>query len=251
LATLAEVAGKEPDTAVLVADLYVAWVGQPTDADIMAAELREALAAAALPSCLRRVTTTVAGNSGAVLHHHFTFRPSSTGLTEERLIRGLHPLIAQRLQLRRLQHFDLTRLPSADEDVYLLRCVAPKNPSDERLVAMAQVRDLTPLRDNEGRIHALPAIEGALAACLDAIRKVQAQRPATKRLDNNRIVLYVWPPSDLTRDELMAVAQRVVPTTAGAGVEEVLFLGCQRDPATRRLIPIAVRITYEVGTGVQ
>jgi acetyl/propionyl-CoA carboxylase alpha subunit/acetyl-CoA carboxylase carboxyltransferase component len=251
LAMVAEAAAAEPDSTALVADIYLSRSGQPTDADVMAAELRAALSAAALPSRLRRVTTTVAGSSGAVLHHHFTFRPSPTGLSEERLIRGLHPLVGQRLQLGRLRHFDLTRLPSADEDVYLLRCVAPKNPADERLVAMAQVRDLTPLRDAEGRIHALPAAEGALGACFDAIRKVQAQRPAEKRLDTNRIFLYVWPPSDLTPEDLNAVAQRVVPTTAGAGVEEVLFLGRQRDAETGQLHPIAVRISYDVATGVQ
>ncbi|GDY32648.1 ATP-binding protein [Gandjariella thermophila] len=251
LAAVGEVAAAVPDSTPLVADIYLTWAGQPTDADVMAAELRAALSAAALPSGLRRVTTTVAGSSGAVLHHHFTFRPSSDGFGEDRLIRGLHPLIAQRLQLWRLRHFDLTRLPSADEDVYLLRCVAPRNPSDERLVAMAQVRDLTPLRDDEGRIHALPAVEGALAACLDAIRKVQAQRPAKERLDTNRIVLYVWPPSDLTPEDLEAVAQRVVPTTAGAGVEEVLVLGRQRDAETGQPRPTAVRISYDVATGVR
>ncbi|MFJ8814443.1 MULTISPECIES: ATP-binding protein [Amycolatopsis] len=247
---VAEVAAKT-EPGALVADIYLTWTGQPAEADLMAAELREVLSRVALPNNLRRLTTTVAGRSGSAMHHHFTFRPSSAGLAEERLIRGLHPLIGQRLQLRRLQNFDLTRLPSADEDVYLVRCVAPKNPSDERLVAMAQVRDLTPLRDDEGRILALPAVEGALGACLDAIRKVQAQRPAKKRLDTNRIFLYVWPPSDLTADDLNTVAQRVVPTTAGAGVEEVLFLGRQRDKETGELRPIAVRVTYDVATGVR
>ncbi|GAB2998816.1 ATP-grasp domain-containing protein [Amycolatopsis acidiphila] len=245
---LAAVAKVDGATA---ADIYLTWPDQPSDVDAMAGELRAALTAAGLPAGLRRITTTVAGTSGAVLHHHFTFRPAEAGLAEDRLIRGLHPLIGQRLQLWRLREFDLTRLPSADEDVYLLRCVAPENSSDERLVAMAQVRDLTPLRDDEGRIHALPAVEGALAACLDAIRKVQAQRPAKKRLDTNRIVLYVWPASDLTREDLQAIARRVLPTTAGAGVEEVLFLGRQRDAETGQPYPVAVRISYDAATGVR
>ena len=42
----------------------------------MATRLREVLVgAAAVPNRVRRITTTVAGNSGAVMHHHFTFRP--------------------------------------------------------------------------------------------------------------------------------------------------------------------------------
>ncbi|WP_420813868.1 carboxyl transferase domain-containing protein [Phytoactinopolyspora endophytica] len=251
LTTVAESAAVEPDPTVMAADVYLTWADQPADADVMAAELKTALVAAALPARLHRVTVIVAGTSGTVLHHHFTFRPSPAGLSEDRLIRGLHPLIGHRLQLRRLQHFDLTRLPSADEDVYLLRCVAKANPSDERLVAMAQVRDLTPLRDAEGGVLALPAVEGALGACLDSIRKVQAQRPAKKRLDTNRIVLYVWPPNDLTPSDLRAVAQRVVPTTAGAGLEEALILGRQRDESTGTLHSIAVRVSYDVGTGVR
>ena len=55
--------------------------------------------AARCPTAVRRITITVAGTSGAVMHHHFTFRPGDAGLAEDRLIRGLHPQIAQRLQL--------------------------------------------------------------------------------------------------------------------------------------------------------
>ncbi|WP_174264327.1 ATP-binding protein [Phytoactinopolyspora halotolerans] len=251
LVTLTDAITAEPDRPDLVADVYLTWPDQPTDADVMAAELRAKLTAAAIPADLGRMTVIVAGSSGAVLHHHFTFRPSPDGLTEDRLIRGLHPLIGQRLQLHRLRHFDLTRLPSADEDVYLLRCVAKQNPSDERFVAMAQVRDLTPLRDAEGGMLALPGVEGALAACFDAIRKEQAQRPAKKRPDTNRIFLYVWPPSDLSPDDLRTVAQRIVPTTGGAGVDEVFLLGRQRDASTGQLHSVAVRVYYDVGAGVR
>jgi len=236
----------------VVADIYLTWADQPDDPDAMAAELLEVLAARPLPAQLRRVTAIVAGRSGAVMHHHFTFRPGgSAGITEERLIRGLHPLIAERMQLERLREFDLTRLPSADEEVYLFNCVARKNPADERLVAMGQVRDLTPLRDHEGRLVALPAAEDVLAACLDAIRKVQSGRPANKRFDTNRIVIYVWPPSEVTGTELNTVVQRILPTTAGAGLEEVMFLARQRDPDSRELTDIAVRIGYDVESGVR
>ena len=229
----------------MVADLYLTWADQPHDPDVMAARLAEVLSGGQLSGGLRRVTVVVAGPSGAAMHHHFTFLPSPGEITEERLIRGLHPLIAQRMQLERLRNFDLTRLPSADEDVYLFRCVARENPADQRLVALAQVRDLTPLRDHVGRLAALPAVEGTLAACLDAIRKVQSSLPASKRFDTNRILIYVWPPSELTGVELNTVAQRVVPTTTGAGLEEVVFLVRQRDPRTRELTDIAVRIGYD------
>ncbi|GAA4205863.1 ATP-binding protein [Actinocatenispora rupis] len=233
------------------ADVYLAWEGQPEDPDAMAAALLEVVRAQPLPSRVRRLTATVAGRAGAVMHHHFTFRPSTTGLEEERLIRGLHPHIAQRMQMERLNRFDLTRLPSTDEEVYLFRCVARQNPSDDRLVAFGQVRDLTELRDHEGRLVALPTAEDTVAACLDAIRRAQARRPLRDRFPTNRIVVYVWPPIDITREEMEMIAARVRPTTAGAGLEEILFIARQRDPETGALTKVGVRIAFDPTGGAE
>ncbi|GAA2216580.1 biotin carboxylase N-terminal domain-containing protein [Micromonospora olivasterospora] len=245
---LAELAGGEDD---IDADIYLAWENQPEDFDAMVAALLEVISAHPLPRRVRRLTTTVAGRGGAVMHHHFTFRPSSTGMAEERLIRGLHPYIAQRMQLERLHKFDLTRLPSADEEVYLFRCAARENPSDERLVAFAQVRDLTALREHDGRLIALPTAEDTVAACLDSIRRAQSRRPSKTRFNTNRIVIYVWPPSDLTREEMETIAGRMRPTTAGAGLEEILFIARQRDRRTGELTKIGVRISFDATGGAQ
>ncbi|MCK2212637.1 ATP-grasp domain-containing protein [Actinomadura sp. ATCC 31491] len=298
----------------LVADLYVTWEDQP-DADAMAVRLSGLLAEHAMPAGVRRVTVIVAGTSGAVIHHHFTFRPEEPrstggrpdgqgtdagrpegprviggrpagqgtdagrpeeprstggrpdgqgtdagrpeepretgggqGLVEDRLIRGIHPQIARRLQLQRWREFDLTRLPSADEEIYLFKAVAKSNAADERLIAMGQVRDLTPLREADGRLVALPAVEDAIIAGLDAIRNIQLQRPQNRRLDTNRIMMYVWPSTELSHDELNALVQRILPTTAGAGLEEVEFVARQRN-AAGELSEVAVRITLDAGRG--
>ena len=217
----------------------------------MAAELRVALTAQPLPTQLRRITTTVAGRGGAVMHHHFTFRPSS-----DRDLRGAAdprpaPVIAHRMQLERLRHFDLTRLPSIDEEVYLFRCVAPKNPSDERLVAMAQVRDLTPLRDSDGRLVALPAAEDTLAACLDAIRKVQSGRPRTNGSTPTGSSSTSGRPPNSPATNSTCSPSGCCPPPQGAGLEEVMFLARRRDPETRELTDIAVRISYDVDPGVR
>jgi acetyl/propionyl-CoA carboxylase alpha subunit/acetyl-CoA carboxylase carboxyltransferase component len=231
------------------ADIYLAWDDQPADSDAMAAALYEVVGAHHLPIRVRRLTATIAGRGGSVMHHHVTFRPSTTGMTEERLIRGLHPYIAQRMQLERLRKFDLTRLPAADEEVYLFQCAARENPSDERLFAFAQVRDLTELREQDGRLVALPTAEDTIAACLDSIRREQSRRPSKKRLNTNRIVVYVWPPVDITRAELEMIAERVLPTTAGAGLEEIEFIARQRHKETGTLTKIAVRITFDATGG--
>ncbi|GAA4011135.1 biotin carboxylase N-terminal domain-containing protein [Allokutzneria multivorans] len=228
----------------LVADLYLTWEDQP-DTDAMAVRLGELLAAQSLPVGVRRITATVAGTSGAVMHHHFTFGRDGV---EDRLIRGLHPQIAQRLQLQRLREFDLTRLPSADEEIYLFKAVAKSNPADERLFALGQVRDLTPLREADGRLVALPAVEDAINAGLDAIRNIQAQRPQNKRFDTNRIMMYVWPATELTTDELDTVVKRILPTTAGAGLEELQFIARRRN-STGELTELAARVTIDPGNG--
>ncbi len=237
------------DVNGLVADLYLRWEGQP-DVDAMAVRFGEILAEHPLPANVDRVITTVAGTGGAVMHHHFTFRRDGAGFVEDRLIRGLHPQTAQRLQLQRLREFDLTRLPTADEEIYLFKAVAKSNPADERLIAMGQVRDMTALRETDGRLVALPALEDAVTTSLDAIRNIQAQRPQNKRFDTNRIMMYVWPPTDLTHDELNMLVQRIQPTTAGAGLEEVQFLVRVRGDEGK-LTEVAVRITLDPGHGAR
>ena len=244
---LAAVAGAGPDD--VAADIYLAWEKQPEDSDALASALHAVIERAPLPSQVRRLTATVAGSGHAVMHHHFTFCPSENGMSEERLIRGLHPYIAERMQLERLRQFDLTRLPSSDEEVYLFQCVAKENPSDDRLVAFSQVRDLTELRDHEGRLAALPTAEDTVAACLDSIRRAQSRRPEKNRFPTNRIVIYVWPPIEITRAELETIAARVMPTTTGAGLEEILFIARQRDPRTGALTKVAVRFTFDATGG--
>ena len=66
---------------------------------------------------------------------HFTFEPTESGYREEdKLFRGVHPMMGQRLHLWRLKNFKIERLPSV-EDVYLLHALANENPKDERLFA--------------------------------------------------------------------------------------------------------------------
>ncbi|MGY2061869.1 fused acetyl/propionyl-CoA carboxylase subunit alpha/methylmalonyl-CoA decarboxylase subunit alpha, partial [Nocardia gipuzkoensis] len=169
-----------------------------------------------------------------------------TGMAEERLIRGLHPYIAERMQMKRLRKFDLTRLPSSDDDeVYLFRCVAKENPADERLVAFAQVRDLAALREHDGRLLALPTAEATIATCLDSIRRAQSQRRSAKRFNTNRIVMYIWPEIDLTPAEFETIVGRVEPTTAGAGLEEILIIARQRDQKSGELVKVALHITFD------
>ncbi|MFD4291732.1 carboxyl transferase domain-containing protein [Rhodococcus sp. NPDC058505] len=239
-----------PAPVNLVADLYLTWRDAPADDDALAEELRSLLLAHNPSAPWRRVTVTVTVPGAMTTQRQVTFRPAEAGgLDEDRIIRGMHPLTAQRLDMWRLKNFNGTRLP-APADTYLYHLAAKDNPSDERLIAMAQVRDLTLQFDETGTIEAAPAIERAVASCLAGIRNAQAGR-GRNRLDNNRVVLYVWPRLDVAADRLAAIAKHVAPLTVGAGIEQItMFCRLQESPtATPR--QVAVRFSYRSGAGLQ
>jgi acetyl/propionyl-CoA carboxylase alpha subunit/acetyl-CoA carboxylase carboxyltransferase component len=224
-AVLGRVAGltdEVSDPANVVIDLYLSASEWSADADSVAATLRDALAGVPALAIGRRMTITVCDRDSAQVLQ-FTFRRSQGRLEEDRDIRGMHPLIGGRLDVWRLKNFVRTRLAST-EDTYLFHCVAPDNPSDERLVALAEVRDVTPLRDVSGQVVAFPAVERTLSACLESIRGVRATHGIKRRLDANRIFLYVWPPIEVPFDQLSRFARAMAPLTADAGLEEVMVV---------------------------
>ena len=234
-----------PDPGNLVVDIYVAWEDAPADTDEVASTLRGLLDDVPLLNTGRRVTVTVFDQGGKHVRQ-VTFRPSDSGLQEDRVIRDMHPLRGQRLDLWRLKNFDGTRLPSAD-DTYLFHCKAKDNPADERLVALAEVRDVTPLRDQSGRVVAFPAVERVLAACMEGIRRFHTQG---ERFDTNRIFLYVWPTVQVPLTELAGFANAAAPLTAGAGLEEVMLLGRLQEHPDDEPRDVALSFSYRPGTGV-
>ncbi|MDQ5833545.1 MAG: hypothetical protein M3550_10890, partial [Actinomycetota bacterium] len=113
-------------------------------------------------------------------------------------------MMAERLRLWRLAEFELTRLPSA-EDVYLYHGVARANAKDERLFALAEVRDLTPVHDEAGRLQGLPELERILVEALEAMRAFQAPREPRRRLVWNRVLLHAWPTIEFRAEDLRGV----------------------------------------------
>ncbi len=216
-----------------VADFYVP--GEPGGAtgDELVAQLQAEMGGTPMPEAVRRVVVAVAvpdrgiGMSAIEL---FTLRRQAGGtLVEDRVIRGLHPIMAQRLHLWRFSEFALERLPSV-EDVYLFRGIARTNSKDERLFAVAEVRDLTPVRDERGRVTALPEFEGILVEALEGIRAFQARRKTSRRALWNRILLHMWPVIDLSAEEIRSLVSRLAPATTGLGLELIMLHGRLRRP---------------------
>ena len=100
------------------------------------------------------------------------------------------------------------------------------NPADQRLVALAQVRQLAVVRDDEGGVTALPHAERAVENCLEAIRRARIARGAAgAKLDMNHVWVHVWPVVEIDSDGLTALGNKIRPLTDGAGIEEVLAQG--------------------------
>jgi len=240
-----------PDHDVVI-DLYAWHPGQMGDPETTQQEVHELLNQTGFPRAIRRIVVEVAGPDhaqGAGGLQHFTYRWNGNAYTEEKLYRGLHPMMAKRLHLWRLSNFDIERLLSV-EDVYLLHGVARDNPKDERLFVCAEVRDVTPVRDVAGRIVQLPHLERMLSEAMAGIRLFQSRRPVNKRLYWNRILLYVWPALNLKRDELRDMVRRLAPATEGLGLEQVVVRARIPSPATGELRDMVIRISIPGGSGM-
>ncbi len=233
-------------------ELYV-WhseaLGNP---EAMQAEVRGMLNAAGFPRPIRRIVVAIGGpgrGHGVGGMQHFTYRLVNGVYEEEKFYRGIHPMMGKRLHLWRLTNFNIERLPSI-EDVYVLRGVARDNPSDERLFVCAEVRDLTPVRDEKGHVRQLPHLERMFAEALAAIRLFQSRRKPHERLWWNRILLNVWPPLNLRADELHEIVHRLLPDTEGLGLEQVVVRARIPNPETGELRDMVVRISIPAGSGV-
>ena len=253
--TLADHAASLAPGEELVADFYAEYEGEPPPPDELVERLSEMLAAAELPPVVMRLVVAVAepargrGMSAVDL---FTFRRAEDGLVEDRLLRGLHPEMARRLHLWRYSNFDLERLPSGAEDVYLFRGTARENPREERIFAVAEVRDLTAVRDERGRLTSLPEFERMLVHALEGIRRFQSHRKPSRRPQWNRVVLHVWPVIELSPAEIQPMVGRLGASTRGLGIEMLLVRGRVREPGGEirqrmiRFFPAGSHVVVEV-----
>jgi acetyl/propionyl-CoA carboxylase alpha subunit/acetyl-CoA carboxylase carboxyltransferase component len=232
LAGLNRLARDVPPDWEVVFDCFLAESAGDPDHDALSAELAEAVNAADLAPVIRALVIGMDSPEirlGIRANLYFTFRQGDSGYLEDRLVRGLHPIMSKRLELWRLEHFDIERLPSSD-GVFLFRGVARSNPKDERLFAFAEIRDLTPIRDDSGKVERVPHLEMMAMETLAAIRLFQSHRSVRQRLQWNRIFLYAWPPIDFTRVELNEAAHQLGEVIEDLGLEKVLVRGRLRQP---------------------
>ena len=223
---LPELINALPPGRIVLLDLYVTSLtpeeegnGNP---DARAERIRGKLGP--IPHSVARVAVAVRRADGSERDDPawYTFYGGRDGAAEEdRTQRGLHPMVAERLGMWRFSGFELTRLPSAP-DVHLFRARGREMPEDQRLMALADVRELTILRDEDGRVRGLPQLERILDACLDSLRAARSGDRELARLDWNRVKLYVWPVVEAPLSEFDQVIRSLAPRVEGLGLEAVM-----------------------------
>ncbi len=238
-----------PSGRTVLVDLYVTSQTSEDegngDPDARADRIRGKLGP--IPPAVTRVAVAVRRADGTERDDPtwFTFSGGPDGeAVEDRTQRGLHPLVAERLGLWRLSGFELTRLPAVP-DLHLFRIRGREVPDDQRLIALADVRDLTIVRDDSGRITGLPQIERILDACLDSLRSARSADRELAKLDWNRVQLYVWPTVDAPLAELEQVIRSLAARTGALGLEQVLVQF--RDAESRDLM---LRMSRQPGAGL-
>ncbi len=212
------------DTDDIVLDFYIWRADENGDTEKTQRRLQSILSARLGGLSLRRIVVAISapgsgyGISGVV---HFTFRPDGKGgYREESLYRDMHPMMAKRLELWRLENFDTRRLPSP-EDIYLFHATAKGNRRDERIFGIGEVRDLTPVLDEHGRVARLPEFERVFHELIGAVRRFQSRRPPDRRLPWNQVIMYLWPELTLKKSDIDRIIGRLAPETEGIGLDRI------------------------------
>jgi hypothetical protein len=246
------VPGEVPADEDIVLDFFTWKQDSLPEAERTQSEVSSVINLAAFPRSIRRIVVAVSGatgDPGMGAMQHFTYEPSEDGYKEVELFRGVHPMMGERMHLWRLKNFKIKRLPSV-EDVYLVHAVANDNPKDERLFAVAEVHDLTPVRDKWGRIVQLPYLERMFTEAIAAIRQFQMKRSPRERLYWNRIFLYVWPALSLKPEEVNDIVHRLAPLADGVGLEQVVVRVRIPNPRTGELRDTVMRISAPGDAGM-
>ena len=142
-----------------------------------------------VPGAPMRLTLNGVAPDGELSHRTFVY--SSDGLRAEPDLLGIHPETARRIDLDRLDNFELERIPAGD-GIYCFHGRARAAPADERIFVLADARSRSPDDGREAALH-LPAFEHAFYEATRALRTILGERDPQRRLQWNRIALFVAP----------------------------------------------------------
>ncbi|MBW2314751.1 MAG: ATP-grasp domain-containing protein [Deltaproteobacteria bacterium] len=133
-------------------------------------------------------------------------------------LHGVHPEVADRIELSRLSAFDLERL-DADDGIYAFRARAKESPGDERMIVLADVHGAG--NGPEAAPH-IPVFERMFHAAARTLRQLVARHDPKRRLQWNRIALFVAPALVVEQQLASDLSSRLAPATRHLGLEKVL-----------------------------
>ncbi len=165
-----------------------------------------------------RLTVNLIRPDGTCLHRSFT--SSQDGLQRDLGFHDIHPETARRIDLERLGNFELTPIPAGD-GIYCFHGRSREVPSDERIFVLADARGRSPEDGREASLH-VPAFEHAFYEATRALRTIVRTRDPKRRLQWNRISLFVASEIYLDPDVAQSLARRLAPATRNLGLEKVV-----------------------------
>ena len=217
-ARLFEAAEREREShewpAVYAIELFVP-VGEDREAEDLVKELEPALAGG-LPS--GRFTLNLVRSGGPDSHRSFV--PTRDGFREDESLQQIHPEAARRINLDRLDGFELSRIPGS-EGIYCFHGRSRELASDERIFVLADLRSHSPDEGREADLQ-IAAFEQAFYEATRSLRAILTLRDPKRRLQWNRVVIFVAPEILLDPDLAERLANRLAPATRHLGLEKVV-----------------------------
>jgi len=170
-----------------------------------------------IPALARRCTVTWFDAQQGVKHH--TFLRKSESWVEDVLIQDIHPEVAQRLDLWRLDNFTLERLTSHDR-IYAFKGTAKHNTKDRRIFVFAEVfgdsvKDGAPLWE----------FEKMFFEAVHLLRETQAKESFRTRYRWNTMQFMIHPVMTLNNQQVTNLSESLQPHLRGLSVQDVSIRG--------------------------
>ena len=165
-----------------------------------------------------RLTLGFLDGEGEAFHHSFV--SGGEGPHELGGLHGLHPELAARVDLDRLVGFDLRRLEGSD-GVVSFHGRSREIPGDERIFVLADVRGRSPAERDASALE-IAAFERTFHEATRTLRGILSERDPRRRLQWNRISLFVSPAVQIGPEVVERLARRLAPATRHLGLEKVV-----------------------------
>jgi acetyl/propionyl-CoA carboxylase alpha subunit/acetyl-CoA carboxylase carboxyltransferase component len=173
--------------------------------------------------------------------------PDPARLAEQAKVLGIDTELARRLELWRLELFDVEPLEvSGFSGIHAFHARARDDSGDERILCYAEVGDLgrgVPTRPD------LAVFEQRFHEVVEAMRSIQARHDPDHLLQWNRLVLYVRPPIVLSDDLLSEAVRRLAPETGHLGLDRVVVRFASVDAEAPGEAPRAIEIVASNPSG--